>query len=196
MSKIIWKPLVHNKIIGESGYLVSNTGLIKRLERRIDYDEYYIVYKEKIIKPSKHITGYLNIKLQSNSLNITDSVHRLVAYAFIPNPNNHINNLEWTTYQDNMIHYANLELSTYNYPPLDISKLKNYKQTLNQFNINQSIPLKIYDSNNEFLIEVQSKSFLLNSEFLTKSQYRTICEKFSKNDIVKYRGFIFETKKV
>lgn len=214
MSEILWKPLVHPKITGESGYLVSNTGLIKRLERRLDYDDCYVVYKEKIITPSKHITGYLNIKLQVWGLKIYDSVHRLVAFAFIPNPNNyncinhldndktnnHVDNLEWTTHHNNMLHYYDLitSESTFTndgnliYPPLDISKLKNNTLSIKQYNLDQAIGLKIYDLNNSLLHEIPSKGFLYNSGFLTKSQYKSINEKLRKKNTVTYRGFVFE----
>ena len=70
-----------------------------------------IIKKEKILKPSK--TGrernYLNVILYKNSISNNKSVHRLVAEAFISNPNNlpevnhkdentfnnYVTNLEW-----------------------------------------------------------------------------------------------------
>lgn len=70
--------------------------------------------------------GYLHVKLYKNGLSFTAKVHREVAIAFIPNPNNlpqvnhkdcvktnnRSNNLEWSTNQDNVIHAFTNNLST------------------------------------------------------------------------------------
>lgn len=68
--------------------------------------------------PSKDRCGYLNVKLHKDAHGKMMSVHRLVAIAFIPNPNNlpqvnHkdcnktnncVDNLEWITNRDNVIY--------------------------------------------------------------------------------------------
>lgn len=74
------------------------------------------------LTPFKTPIGYLNVKLfneegkRSNKL-----VHRLVAEAFLGSStltvnhidgdktNNHVSNLEWVTYSDNMKHYHSLK---------------------------------------------------------------------------------------
>ena len=70
----------------------------------------------KEIKPQKDKKGYIRIKLCKNGKKKTFKVHRLLATAFIPNPENkrcidHINgvrddnrlvNLRWVTYSENM----------------------------------------------------------------------------------------------
>ena len=67
---------------------------------------------------SKKDNGYRRVVLCKDSVKRMASVHRLVAQAFIENPNNHpvvnhlnsdpsdnyIENLEWTTYKGNAIH--------------------------------------------------------------------------------------------
>jgi len=97
---MIWKE------IGE--YAVSNTGVVKSLKWG----------KERILKPLKDKKGYLYVIFSNNNKIKRYSIHRLVAEAFIPNPNNlptvnHKNgikadnsfeNLEWSTFEDNMKH--------------------------------------------------------------------------------------------
>lgn len=76
------------------------------------------VIKEKIMKPIKRGTGYLVMSLSKNGEREYVLVHRLVAEAFIPNPenkpqvnhldgnkaNNSVFNLEWCTQKENNIH--------------------------------------------------------------------------------------------
>lgn len=63
-------------IAGYEGYAVSNLGRVKSLK----YD------KEKILKPYKHRDGYLFVYLYRNGKRKMFYVHRLVASAFIQNP--------------------------------------------------------------------------------------------------------------
>lgn len=72
----------------------------------------------KLMKPSKNEKGYLRIGLTTNGKQKCMRVHRLVAQAFIPNPenkpevnhidfdkeNNCVNNLEWVTGKENTKH--------------------------------------------------------------------------------------------
>lgn len=72
----------------------------------------------KILKPYKNSQGYMVVTLCVNQIKKIVSMHRLVAEAFIPNPENkpevnHINNnrqdysianLEWCTHYENMLH--------------------------------------------------------------------------------------------
>lgn len=69
----------------------------------------------KLMKPRKNEKGYLHIGLTKNGKQKCMRVHRLVAQAFIPNPenkpqvnhidfdreNNCVSNLEWSTVQEN-----------------------------------------------------------------------------------------------
>ena len=97
-----WKPIVGF----EKNYLVSDSGQILSLHRH------------KVLKPKIDRYGYKVVGLYINGKLYHRTVHRLVAQAFIPNPDNlptvnHINedktdnraiNLEWASIADNDNH--------------------------------------------------------------------------------------------
>lgn len=109
----VWKD-----IVGFEGlYQVSNMGRVKSLKYWSNiYKKYY--EREKILKQATHPKGYKIVGLHINGKNITKKVHRLVAEAFIPNPNNlpEVNHkqgiksdnrateLEWATASENVQH--------------------------------------------------------------------------------------------
>lgn len=105
-----WKPVVGY----ESAYQVSNIGNVRNTKRN------------KNLKIWKHRTGYMLCKLYWNGKKNTLAVHRLMAIAFIPNPDNkpqvnhknttkhhnRLDNLEWVTNSENQIHaFANGKIS-------------------------------------------------------------------------------------
>lgn len=69
-----------------------------------------------LLKAGRNLQGYMNVSLTKNGKSKTYKVHRLVAVAFIPNPNNypyinhkdenkannHVDNLEWCTHKYNI----------------------------------------------------------------------------------------------
>ena len=100
--KEIWKD-----IEGYEGlYKVSNFGRVKR------------VTTDRILKGSEDSWGYLKVNLSKNNIKSQQIIHRLVAQAFIPNPdnksqvnhidenktNNMVSNLEWMTAKENSNH--------------------------------------------------------------------------------------------
>lgn len=85
MDKEIWKDIAGY----EKMYQVSNLGRVRSLDRYSWNGYKYWLQKGKILKPCQQKSGYLNVDLSnSHSKSHKYRVHRLVAQAFIPNPNN------------------------------------------------------------------------------------------------------------
>ena len=108
----IWKD-----IEGYEGlYQISNLGRVKRLGHQCGA----IYRNEHLLKPCLR-DRYLSVRLSKNGKVKNCNIHRLVASAFIPNPNNYdvvnhidtnrmnnnVNNLEWCTQSYNCIHAVN-----------------------------------------------------------------------------------------
>ena len=108
------KTEVFKPIKGYEGlYEISNHGRVKSLPKIIGRR----MKPETILKP-KMAHGYVLVTLCKDAKQFNASVHRLVAEAFIPNPNNKpevnhidgcrsnndISNLEWCTSSENKIH--------------------------------------------------------------------------------------------
>lgn len=99
------------KTPGNSNYIVSDTGRIRRDGSSKDHS-----VRDK--------RGYLTVDLYDGGKRKTERVHRLVAEAFIPNPdnkpevnhkdgnkhNNNASNLEWVTSKENCRHAWDLGL--------------------------------------------------------------------------------------
>ena len=74
------------KIVGYEGlYEVSSLGRVRSLDR---YDERNCFREGRILKLYTSRVGYLRVQLSLNSKKKMYLVHRLVAEAFIPNPDN------------------------------------------------------------------------------------------------------------
>ena len=119
-----------------------------------------IKHKSKLLKPHKDKNGYLIITLYFNKKFITFKIHRLVAEAFISNPNklpqvnhidgnkqnNNIENLEWCTCKENMKHaYTNGLYDNRNYS-------KRYKK-IKQYNLSGEY-IKTWNSIKDASIEL------------------------------------------
>lgn len=99
----------------EGLYQISNLGRVRSLDRIVSATNGKTFhYKSKIKKQTKDSKKYFQVSLNKNNKDINFSVHRLVAQAFLPNPDNlpevnHINECRW----DNAV--WNLEWCTHIY---------------------------------------------------------------------------------
>lgn len=96
----------------EGYYQVSNHGNVRSLDRTVYYvDGRVAKYKGQPVASNIRPNGYVKVNLYRDHKMKNLSVHRLVALAFVPNPNkypiinhideiknnNHFKNLEWCT---------------------------------------------------------------------------------------------------
>ena len=100
------------KIKGYENYLIS------------DYGRVFNFKFKKFLKPGKDRGGYLFVGLWKNGVRKNHKIHRLVANAYIVNPenkrtinhidgikaNNLVENLEWSTQKENVHHAVNAGL--------------------------------------------------------------------------------------
>ena len=156
--KEIWKPIKDY----EGLYEVSNLGNVKVLSKFINNGRSYgrkVISKEKNMKLIYDKDGYFKVGLVKNKKQKSFRVHRLVAEAFIKNPNNFaqvnhkngiindnkVENLEWVTNSQNQLHSIHV---LGNKP----HKFKKYKTEENPRNI----PVLMLDKNNNILKEFYS----------------------------------------
>lgn len=127
----------------EGLYQVSNLGRVKSL--------WY--GKERILKPGMNNYGYLRVPLRKNDKRILYLVHRLVAQAFIPNPDNlpevnHINEVK----TDNRV--ENLEFCDRKYNNTYGTRIEQMVEK--QINGKLSKTVYQYSLNGEFVAEYPS----------------------------------------
>ena len=110
----VWRP-----VTGYNGrYEVSNLGEVRSLERTKRNNGGAQRIPSHVMRQSQNHKGYKIVHLSKDGANTWVMVHRIVALAFIPNPegkpqvnhidgdknNNAANNLEWVTNAENMRH--------------------------------------------------------------------------------------------
>lgn len=119
----VWKDVLEY----EGFYQVSNYGNVRSVERVIRHnskDGKHALRKlrSKLIRKELNCNGYYIVGLHKNGTHVKRTIHRLVAIAFIPNPdgketvnhkdgdraNNNMENLEWCSQSENIIHASRI----------------------------------------------------------------------------------------
>jgi len=132
---IIWKD-----IEGCENYQINNLGQARSITRIIPRGNHTMTVRGKMLKVSISNEGYCSLNLRKNNKRHAVYLHRVIAKAFIPNPdnkafidhrdhnpgNNNIDNLSWCTQSENM---ANMDskakgLSIYKGVTFDKSRMK------------------------------------------------------------------------
>jgi hypothetical protein len=147
----------------EGYYQVSNLGNIRSLDRTIIQSNGQVRhFNGRVLKQKLDRYGYAVVMLRKRTEGVRKSatVHRLVAEAFIPNPDNkptvnHKNgnkadnsaqNLEWSTRQENTAHAIRTGLIDIEHFRKDITRLANEKRKKRVMQISNGNVVAVYDS--------------------------------------------------
>lgn len=183
--KEIWKPIPDY----EEFYLISSKGKVKSLRTN------------KVLRESQTGSGYNHVTLCVNKIKKSYMTHRLVAQAFIPNPNkypeiNHkdenklnncVENLEWCTKSYNERHgtkrfRANLHRDNH-LIALKGAQKHNYKEIARL----RSVAVNQYSLDDKFIKQWGSMREIARELNLAVSGISLCCRGFYKN----YKGFIW-----
>ena len=138
-----WKEVIEYEGI----YEVSNLGNVRGVDRILSNGTHW---KGIVLKPGEYSNGYKFVCLRKDGFTKNKMIHRLVAQAFIPNPNgykcvnhkdgdkanNKLSNLEWITHSENQKHASRIGLKK---TKLSKEKLKYIKEQLAKGRSQQSI---------------------------------------------------------
>lgn len=133
------------------GYSVSNEGNVKAEARNVDRKGGGVMhFKERVLKPTINKKGYEVVYPSSKGTEgykTSTLIHRLVAEAFLPNPenkpqvnhidgnktNNHVDNLEWVTNLENHTHKLEHHLVPSTHVPKRVGKFDKENNLLETF---------------------------------------------------------------
>lgn len=216
MEKEIWKP-----IKGYEGYYeVSNLGRVKAKQRVVCRGNIRQPVRERILKAGGSALSYPTVQLFKNGESKRYTVHRLVAEAFIPNPDNlqevdhinsirndnHIENLRWVSHQGNMRNPTTMKLMR--------ERVYNNEESLNKRlatrirNGSRTAQKRVfqYDTNGTFIKEWESST---DVEKELGYNRRTVCEcarnkkygygylwSFHKETMKKHAPYSVQNKKI
>ena len=102
----------------EGMYQVSSAGRVRSIDRVVETNGNSVIKRGKVLSQHKHYKGYVRVGLENSGKTKTEFVHRLVASAFIPNPDslpevdhinavrddNRVENLRWADHVSNCRH--------------------------------------------------------------------------------------------
>lgn len=169
-----WKPIKDT----DGLYLVSDDGKV------------FSVRSNRLLKPQLSNVGYWRVELNIDGEAKKYAIHRLVAEAFIPNPNNypiinhkdedptnnHVSNLEWCTHKYNS-----------NYGSINEKKFLNRTPCRGESNP-QSKPIYQFDLEGNLIRKYGS-----SGEAARVTGFSANCiAKCAKGELKQYKGYVFQ----
>lgn len=172
----IWKPIKGF----EYKYEVSNFGRVKTISHTVNFKDgrsYHV--KNKMLNPIMTNRGYKVVAFSDGKKKRQYFVHRLVAEAFIPNPNNYpIINHKDENRSNNIV--SNLEWCTYKYNT-------NYGNCKKKISESEIIPVNAYLMNGDYVGQFNSLTDAANKLNVFVQNISKCCKKK-----IKYtRGYVF-----
>lgn len=194
----IWKPVLGY----EDSYEVSNLGKLRSRDR---FNSRGYKLKGKLLSQHYSHKGYIIVALCKDNARATTSIHRLMAQAFIPNPDNksqinHLNgikddnrleNIEWATQEENMRHAYDTGLKTFPVGELNSNTTLSEEDVANiidEYNKGKTLPQMSEEKQISLSILrgiIYGKSWTHHSDSITKRDDRANWTKeHSKNSIL------------
>lgn len=184
MEQEIWKP-----VVGYEGlYEVSNLGRVKSVERYVPQGKSMRHVRERIKEVHSGSSGYPCVTLCKNRKSRATPLHRIIALAFIPNPENkpfidHIDtdvtnyslsNLRWVTPKENANNVLTMQHcrdNTY------ISEVANRSNATKILKNTQTAPKKVYQytMNGDFIAEYESAAEASRHTGIMRSAIGRVC---------------------
>ena len=184
-----WEPIPGH----EGKYEVNKDGVIRSLFHR-----YGPRKKEKLLKGSKNVDGYLIVGLYfGEGIQRKIGVHRAVALAFIPNPenkpevnhkdgdksNNKVSNLEWATWEEQMQHSArvlnnkhgNFKKGGEKGNALGVLKFDLHGKFLKKYDFQKEAAIEMDIPNSSFSKKIKANVIINNNVFVYEKNYINQC---------------------
>lgn len=153
---------IFKNIPGYNGYQISNLRNVKSLPKFRNTGNGGYISKEKILKQSIDVYGYLYVALYKNKKRVTQPIHKLMAITFLghkPNKwetvidhidnnplNNNLENLQLITHRENITKGLNNKNTSSKYIGVSFNKSHKKWQSFIRIPKGKNISLGIFDT--------------------------------------------------